>query len=187
MSNRVRTSIKASAIAILGFAALSYGSGALACGIDAGAHPASWQDQGSGNAGSLLRQASYTDYVGQPIVGMWSFKMTVGTATVDFGYQQWHSDGTEIENTGGRAPATENFCLGVWHPTGLRRFHLSHYALSYDMSGTLNGKAIITEDVTVDATGMSFTGPITISFYDPNSNALTQQVKGQVTAQRISN
>jgi hypothetical protein len=63
------------------------------------------------------------------IVGLWSFQFiskgnAAGTpsipdgAQVDFGYSQWHSDGTELLNSGSRAPATENFCMGVWQKTG---------------------------------------------------------------------
>jgi hypothetical protein len=35
------------------------------------------------------------------------------TATgIDWGFQQWHSDGTEITNSGGQLPATGNFSTG---------------------------------------------------------------------------
>ena len=58
------------------------------------------------------------------IVGMWNFQfVSKGNtahnpsipdgALLDFGYHQVHSDGTEIINSSGHAPATENFCLGV--------------------------------------------------------------------------
>jgi hypothetical protein len=183
----LRTFIRASAAALLGVGAISFASAALACGDNALAHPVSWQgQQGSANPASLLHRAALTDFLGQPIVGMWSFKMTAGTATVDYGYVQWHSDGTEIENSAGRAPATENFCLGVWHPTGIRKYHLAHYALSYDSSGTLNAKVLIREDVTVNLSGTSYTGPFTLDVYDPNSNTLLQHVAGQVTGQRVA-
>jgi hypothetical protein len=59
------------------------------------------------------------------IVGMWNIQfVSQGNtahnppipdgAQIDFGYSQWHSDGTEFMNSGGHAPATQNFCLGVW-------------------------------------------------------------------------
>src|ERR1700754_3743133 len=47
------------------------------------------------------------------IVGMWKVTFTSNGKLVDFGYSVWHSDGTEILNSGNRAPVTENFCLGV--------------------------------------------------------------------------
>ena len=46
-----------------------------------------------------------------PVVGMWKVQFLVNGGVLDFGYSQWHGDGTEILNSGARAPATENFCL----------------------------------------------------------------------------
>lgn len=186
MSQSIRSAMRVSALGVVGLGALGLSSNAWACGDEVFAHSAS-SEQSGGNVGQLLHQAALTDFAGQPIVGMWSFQMTAGTTTVDFGYVQWHSDGTELENSGGRAPATENFCMGVWKQTGLKRYHLTHYALSYDSSGTLNAKVIIKEDVTVNSTNTSYTGPFTLSVYDPNTNALLQQVTGQVAGQRVAN
>lgn len=182
MSKNIRTYVRASGAVLLGVAAVSYASGASACGDNALVHASSWSGPSGGPQG-LLHQAS----LNQSIVGMWSFKMTAGSATVDFGYVQWHSDGTELMNSGGRAPATENFCMGVWRQVGPSRYHLSHYALSYDSSGTLNAKVLIKEEVAVDASGTTYSGPFTLDVYDPNSNALLQHVAGQVTAQRVQN
>jgi hypothetical protein len=45
------------------------------------------------------------------IVGMWRFQLVAPNgAVVDDGYAQWHSDGTEIQNSGLHAPITSNFC-----------------------------------------------------------------------------
>jgi hypothetical protein len=58
------------------------------------------------------------------IVGLWRVTfISDGTAypgpipfgaVVDFGTQQWHSDGTEFLISGGRAPSTGDVCMGVW-------------------------------------------------------------------------
>jgi hypothetical protein len=119
------------------------------------------------------------------MIGLWSFKFTANGNTVDFGYVQWHSDGTELMNSGGRAPATENFCMGVWRQTAPARFHLNHVALSYDTTGTLNARVVIKEDVTVDAGGQTFSGSFTLDVYDPKTNGLLQHIAGQATGQRI--
>ena len=183
MSKRFRATIRASAAVLLGLGAMAYASSAsAACGDSALAHAASWQSE----QGGLLHQASQDSPGNHSIVGMWSFRMTANGAQVDFGYQQWHSDGTELMNSGGRAPATENFCMGVWRQVAPARFHLNHMALSYDSSGTLNARVNIKEDVTVDPTGMTYSGPFTLDVYDPHSNALLQHVAGQVTAQRLT-
>jgi len=127
----------------------------------------------------------HVEYGEAPIIGMWSFTMTAGGGTVDFGYTQWHDDGTELMNSGGRAPASENFCMGVWRRTGPSHFHLNHFALSYDSNGVLNAKVNIKEDVIVDRGGSSYSGPFTLDVYDPKSGALLQHIAGQVTAQRV--
>ena len=185
MSSAFRAYVRAAALAFAGFGAMSHATNALAaCGMAASSHPASWQREGSaGAAQSLLHEAA----LGTPgrIVGMWSFQMSANGAQVDFGYQQWHSDGTELMNSGGRPPATENFCMGVWKQVGTNGYHLNHFALSYDSSGNLNAKVNIKEDVAINATGTSYSGPFTLDVYDPKTNALLQHVVGQVTAQRV--
>ncbi len=125
-----------------------------------------------------------------PIVGMWKVLFTSGGTTVDFGYSQWHSDGTEIMNSGGHTPATQNFCLGVWAQTGHNKYQLNHYALSYVPSpdapyGTLAATVNIREYVTLDHTGNTFTGTFTIDV-TPVSGTAPPQLAGTITGQRIT-
>ena len=172
--------IKSSFVGLAILGGLAFSSAASACAENAIKLPAAWNGESGGN---LFRDA---EYGASSIVGMWDFKMTAGGNTVDFGYVQWHSDGTELMNSGGRAPATENFCMGVWKQTGPSRYHLNHFALSYDASGALNARVNIKEDVVVDPRGATYSGPFTLDVYDPNSGALLQHVAGQVTAQRVA-
>ena len=180
----MRFTSRVSALALLGFGAISYASSAYACGDDALMHAAAWQDgQGKG----LFHQAQFVPGDIHSIVGMWSFKMTPTAGPGDFGYQQWHSDGTEIMNSGGRAPASENFCMGVWRQVAPSRYHLNHYALSYDpTSGSINARVIIKEDVTVDPSGTSYSGTFSLDVYDPSGTTAVAHQNGQVTAQRVS-
>jgi hypothetical protein len=158
--------------------------------------------QASGEA-HLLQQsteaqsASAQGLGGASIVGMWKIQfVSKGNvnhnpsipdgAVIDFGYSQWHNDGTEILNSGGRAPATENFCLGVWGKTGHRAFELNHFALSYDsVTGMLNAKVNIREQVTLSPSGDLYTGTFSIDAYDPKGNHV-DHVVGTVTGQRIT-
>src|SRR5437868_14202120 len=103
------------------------------CGESLSKTPASWQSPSGGRTNPLLVQVQLPAAT-PSIVGLWSFTFHAGGHTIDFGYAQWHSDGTEIMNSGGRAPSTENFCLGVWASTGTSSYHLNHWALSYDTS-----------------------------------------------------
>ena len=135
---------------------------------------------------------------GVSIVGMWSFQFiskgnSAGTppipdgAPLDFGYTQWHSDGTELLNSGGRAPATENFCMGVWVRTGRYTYQLNHFALSYDATtGLLNGRANIVETVTLSLGGTIYSGTFAITNFDTNGNKVGTTLTGQVTADRIT-
>ena len=179
MSKSIRGAVKASGLALFGFGALSLASGAMACGDNALVHSASLQ---TGQNSGLFHQA---DFDLHSIVGMWSFIQTAGGQQVDFGFQQWHSDGTEFMNSGTRAPATQNYCLGVWRQTSPGHYHLNHLAISYDNSGVHNANVTIKEDVALAPSGMSYSGSFSIVVRDPNTNAVLQQVSGQVTAQRI--
>src|SRR5579859_7997221 len=103
---------------------------------------------------------------GANVVGFWH---VVFTQSTDFGgglfddsYAEWHSDGTEIMNSGVHSPAYGNFCMGVWTKTGPSSYTLKHVALDYSRqpigSTTPSVIVIISEQVTVDRTGNHFTG-----------------------------
>lgn len=153
---------------------------------------------------AVIASQALPDYQGegaydsdQAIVGFWHVKFTVGSGSsaveIDAGYSQWHSDGTEIMNSGGRAPATSNFCLGVWKPIGWHMYKLNHFATSWDPSqvsttnpnGVLLGPAQIQEQVTLSRDGSSFSGTFTIDQFDENLN-VKQSVAGTITGTRIT-
>lgn len=180
MSKAYRSYVKASAAIIVALGGITYATSASACDTNSLVHSSSWQDdQGIGR---LFHHADYA----LSIVGMWSFTMTPTAGPGDFGFQQWHSDGTELMNSGGRAPASENFCMGVWRQTGQNRYHLNHMALSYDPgTGQLNARVNIKEDVMLDATGNKYSGTFTLDVYDPSGATQVAHQQGQVTAQRV--
>jgi hypothetical protein len=153
------------------------------CGAPVEKTPSSWQATPGGASNPLLTRVS----TGMPaIVGMWSFGFVVGGHTVGWGYQVWHSDGTELTNSGDRAPATQNYCLGVWTQTGTNSFALNHFALSYDTSGNLNAKVNIKEQVSVNSAATIYEGPFTIDVYNPKNGALLQHVAGTVIGHRVT-
>ena len=128
------------------------------------------------------------------IVGMWSviFFLSDGKTVQDFGYQQWHSDGTELMNSGGHDPATGNWCMGVWAETGRNSYKLNHYALSYDKTtGTLAVVVNIKEQVTVGHNGNSFSGTFTLNVYPYDAATGTtattpvQTITGPVSGTRV--
>ena len=121
------------------------------------------------------------------IVGFWHFKQMDGMNLFDAGYDQWHSDGTEIYNSGGRAPATQAFCMGVWQQIGPRHYFLNHRAIGWDSGGTTPAYvATVVEDVTLSPSGNTFSGSYIVKLYDLSGHFLQVYSKGKVTATRIT-
>jgi hypothetical protein len=105
---------------------------------------------------------------------------------VDASYAQWHSDGTEINVSGLRAPLTGDVCLGEWIKTGARTYQMNHFGVSYDSTGQiLVGPARIQQWLTLDDKGNSTTGKFTIDQYDEAGN-LRAHVQGKVTGTRVT-
>jgi hypothetical protein len=141
------------------------------------------------------------------VVGFWHVKffsdgITIGVPTglpvgaeVDAGYSQWHSDGTEIMNSGHFAPNQSNFCLGVWERVGPREYKLNHFATFWDPTqgtvgpagptGELVGPAQIRETITLAPNGETFAGTFTIDVYQENLT-LREHLQGKITATRIT-
>ncbi|HEV2365182.1 MAG TPA: hypothetical protein VGS12_13405 [Caulobacteraceae bacterium] len=140
----------------------------------------------AGPAASPFPRLTPVNYGEQGIVGLWSISLMSGGVQVDWGYSEWHSDGTEIMNSGGHSPASENFCLGVWRQTGPNTYHLKHFPLAYDpATGNLAAKIILTEDVTVGHGGGHFDGTFTLDVYDPTGVTLEQHLAGTITGHRV--
>ena len=127
------------------------------------------------------------------IVGLWNVKfVSVGTpgipdgTVIDQALVVWHSDGTEIMNSG-RPAISSNFCMGVWKQIGQRGFKLNHYAKSWDMVNgtTYVGPANIKEDVILNRFGDKYRGTFTINQYDTNGNVLAH-ITGTLTGERIT-
>ena len=121
------------------------------------------------------------------IVGFWHFKQMSGMNLFDAGYDQWHSDGTEIYNSGGRAPETQSFCMGVWQQIGPRHYFLNHRAIGWESGGTTPAYvATVLEDVILSPSGNSFSGSYIVNLYDLSGHFLQVFSKGKVTGTRIT-
>jgi hypothetical protein len=134
------------------------------------------------------------------IVGLWKFAFTATSPFVgplDAGYVTWHSDGTELMNSG-RAPTTGAFCMGVWKQIGHSTYKLNHFALAWAFdanepaTGPGTGGAIfvgpanIREQVTVDPSGNNYEGTFTLVQYEPDGITVLATITGTVTATRIT-
>jgi hypothetical protein len=165
------------------------------CGLYTPVHPASWQPQ---IASPRLVLAALTNDDGaapaEPtMVGTWKEKWIIeGTQGIpdgtefDASYTQWHSDGTEINVSGLRAPLTGDVCLGEWIRTGARTYQMNHFGVSYDSTGTkLVGPARIQQWLTLDPSGNSTTGTFAVVQYTETGGVMAQ-VKGRVTGTRVT-
>ena len=131
---------------------------------------------------------------------MWKFTLTAQGNTgpgappdgvpLDIGFTQWHSDGTEIINSG-RPPQDGSICLGVWEKTGKSRYTFNHFATGYDTAnapsgiGNPTGPTHIVGDVMVSRDGKHYAGTFTLDAYD-TSNTLIAHIVGVITATRIT-
>jgi len=120
------------------------------------------------------------------IVGLWDVKFISDNQIVDEGFDQYHSDGTEILNDI-PPPATGNVCLGVYMKNGAFGVKLRHPSWIYDPTNTMViGRATILEQITVDRGGRSFKGAFTIQFRDLAGNSLGPDFSGQLRGDRIT-
>jgi hypothetical protein len=192
----MRISLKSTAMGLAAFGALAIAapSAWAGCGDVASKSPAVFENGQAGGA-RLIRVANgISPPTPSSIVGLWSVQLTAGGAVVDFGYSEWHSDGTEIMNSGGHPASTGNFCLGVWAQTGPYSYHLNHFALAYNPNnwqspgGGLMAKINLTEDVVLDPKSNRFTGSFHQEGYDPNTGAVIPMFHavGNIVGQRIT-
>jgi hypothetical protein len=132
---------------------------------------------------------------GPAMVGMWQVQLiSKGNtghnpsipdgALIDFGFTQWHSDGTEIQNSAG-VPGG-GFCLGVWGQTGFLTFELNHFPIAFSpTTGAVANYINIRQQVTLSPSGDSYTGTFTENVYDPKGNQVDHLV-GTIVATRMT-
>ena len=118
------------------------------------------------------------------IVGLWYVAYTSGGQPLYESFDQWHSDGTELENPN-LAPATGPLCVGVWKLVGQRTFRLHHVGWNFDINGNSLGTFTLDETNTVGPSGRTYKGTFDLKFYDVDGN-LVQEVTGTQTATRIT-
>jgi hypothetical protein len=110
---------------------------------------------------------------------------TAGPNVLDEGFDVWHADGSETFNDIS-IPASGAVCLGVWAQTGSLTYQLKHPTWLFDMetNTTLVAVGTFLEQVTLDPSGNSYTGTVTLSAQDLQGNPLFS-VSGTIVAERI--
>ena len=131
------------------------------------------------------QQATQANGDAPTIVGLWDVQFILDGQVVDEGFDQYHSDGTEVLNDT-PPPAAGSVCLGVYVKTGKRTLKLKHPSWLYDATNTtLIGRATILENITLDPGGNSFTGTFTLQLRDLMGNPLAPDASGQLKGERI--
>lgn len=172
------------------------------CGPDIGPGTNPWLSEASGLHSAVFNSAtaagrfvtiSDSDAAASlSIVGLWKFAFVAkgnkgipDGAPIDAGFVTWHSDGTELMNSG-RAPPTQSFCSGVYDSYGPGKYELNHWALSWDSTGTVFvGPANIREKVVL-VNADKYGGTFSITQYATDGKTILAQVLGTVTATRIT-
>ena len=145
--------------------------------------------------GSLLLASEDAD----AIVGMWHVTFTAqgnnggppdGTP-IDNSLITWHSDGTELMNSG-RPAQDGQFCMGVWKKTGRLKYKVNHIAWAGNDTtnaptgiGNPTGPTRFVEDVTLSPDGQNYTGTFTLDAYDTSGN-LVAHIVGVMNGRRIT-
>jgi hypothetical protein len=167
---------------------------AAQCGTpSAKLHKQAWR---VGDPTELLTQVAGTV---APIVGMWHVKFTAegnpdgppdGTP-IDNALAVWHSDGTEIMNSG-RPPQDGDFCMGVWKKIGSNQYLVNHIAWGGNDTanaptgiGNPTGPTRILEKVTLSEDGKSFSGTFWLRATDPTAKT-TAYIIGTVAGTRVT-
>jgi hypothetical protein len=131
-----------------------------------------------------------------PITGLWYFKyLSKGNtalgipdgATLDEGNTIWFADGNEMTSSAMRAPDTGSICLGTWKTTGDRSYELNHIGLSWDpVHNVTAGPAFIKQFVTLEKGADEYTGVVTIIQYKADGKSVEIELKGVITATRVT-
>ena len=148
--------------------------------------PISWQGKGEFGPGLPLLVADRDDSV-DGIVGFWIVTYVLPDGTVfGNGFQQWHSDGTEIHYDTQAPAARGNVCLGIWKKTERSHYSLNHFFQNWDpTNNSLHDRGQIREEIDLDRSGDEHFGTLTIDDYDPAGNLLVH-IQGTVHATRIT-
>jgi hypothetical protein len=122
------------------------------------------------------------------IVGLWHVFFVSGGQPFDEGFDEWHSDGTEVLNdTAPPQPANGagTVCLGVYKRIAPATYKLRHPFWSFDANGNLAGSGVILETVTVDEGGDNYHGSFTFDQFNLSGN-LIFEATGELNAKRIT-
>jgi hypothetical protein len=121
------------------------------------------------------------------IVGFWNVTLSLDTGELfDQGFEQWHSDGTELLVDNAFPPALGNVCVGVYKQSGPRTYKLRHMTWNWDLAGTNTGWFVLLMTITMDS-GNRFSGTFLTDSYDLSGAVIPSlHAEGTVRGSRIT-
>lgn len=124
------------------------------------------------------------------IVGLWQVTLFLGEGPdiYDQGFEQYHSDGTELMVDNGVPPFLGNVCVGVWKQTGPRTIKLRHTTWNWDEEGRHPvGTFVLIMTLRLDRKGNTFTGKYVADSFDLDGRVIPSlHVEGTARAARIT-
>ncbi len=122
------------------------------------------------------------------IVGLWDIRfLTPDGELYDEGYDQFHSDGTEVLNDNAPpqpANGSGTVCLGVFESKGKGIYRVKHPFWIIDDQGNLSGSGVFLETIILDSND-TYHGSFTAISYDLYGNEASRD-EGSLAAQRIT-
>ena len=118
---------------------------------------------------------------GGPIVGLWQVVMTAfpgtpGQFVIDVGFQQFHSDGTELMISAGVPPTIGNVCIGVWEREAGGVVRLRHVTWNWAGNEVLGdvptGYFLLQVTLRTDSQGTAYAGTWTAASFDLGAGPL---------------
>jgi hypothetical protein len=140
---------------------------------------------------------------GGAIVGLWQVLMTAFPGTnnefiFDFGFQQFHTDGTELMISGGVPPSYGNVCIGVWERGARGEIRLRHVVWNFSGNEVLgdlpSGYFLLEVTLRPDSQGTAYAGTWKAASYDLGAGPLgsggppqpNSEFEGTLQAARVS-
>jgi hypothetical protein len=123
------------------------------------------------------------------LVGMWEVTQMVGNTLYDHAFQQFFSDGLELQNSGLFPPLVGNMCFGVWTQQDARTFKLKHLGWLFNPVSSFAGTFTLTATITLGSAPIpnTYTATFSVDVTLPNGNIdPSQHADGTMTATRIS-
>ncbi|MGH9237445.1 MAG: hypothetical protein ACRD3G_05345 [Vicinamibacterales bacterium] len=156
-----------------------------------------------GTAPALAAAAQDASSNGGPIVGQWQVVMTAFPGTnnefvFDFGFQQFHPDGTELMISGGVPPTIGNVCIGAWEREAggvIRLRHMTWNWAGNEVLGDLpTGYFLLEVALRPNAQGTAYAGRWRAASFDLGAGPLgsggppqpNSEFEGTLQAVRIS-